>query len=91
MEERKNAGYIITDSIHIGNAEFVIGQKESTLAPFVTWKSRDGRNFFWGHYLNSRQAAERDLLERAGEELERQMLECQEQEQTKKDGKERER
>ena len=91
MEQRKIAGYIITDSIHIGNAEFVIGQKESTRAPYVTWKSRDGRNFFWGHYLNSRQAAERDLLERAGEELERRMSESREPGQPQKDRKERER
>ena len=67
---RKNAGYIITDSIHIGKAEFVIGEMPNAPAPFVTWECKDGDNYFWGHYLPNRQAAERDLLERAGEEFE---------------------
>ena len=29
MEQRANEGYIITDSIHVGNAEFVIGDHET--------------------------------------------------------------
>ena len=29
MEERINIGYRITDSIHIGETEFVIGEKPS--------------------------------------------------------------
>lgn len=69
MEIRKNAGYTITDSIRIGNAEFVIGYHPTAPAPYVTWECANGNHYFWGHYLSDRQAAERDLLERAGREL----------------------
>jgi len=67
---RKNAGYTITDSIHIGDAEFVIGVSDSAPAMYVTWECKGGGNYFWGHYMPERRAAEKDLLERAGRELE---------------------
>ena len=66
---RTNAGYTITDSIFIGKAEFVIGHNPSFSTPYVTWECKDGDNYFWGHYLTERKAAERDLLERAQTEL----------------------
>ena len=66
---RTNAGYTITDSIFIGNAEFVIGYNPSYSAPYVTWECKDGNNYFWGHYLSKRRAAEKDLLDRAQTEL----------------------
>ena len=68
MHTRTNAGYIITDSVHIGKAEFVIGEHPGAPAPYVTWECKDGNNYFWGHYLTSREAAERDFLKRAGME-----------------------
>ena len=64
MSERKNIGYVITDSVHIGETEFVIGAHEKDPNRFVTWACKDGNNYFWGHYLNSRDAAERDLVDR---------------------------
>ena len=70
MESRTNAGFIITDSIHIGNSEFVIGIHTSAPRSYVTWQCRNGNDYFWGHYFEDRQSAERDLLERAGQELE---------------------
>lgn len=70
MERRTNAGFIITDSIHIGNSEFVIGIHTSAPRSYVTWQCRNGNDYFWGHYFEDRQSAERDLLERAGQELE---------------------
>lgn len=66
---RSNAGYTITDSVFIGKAEFVIGHNPSFSTPYVTWECKDGDNYFWGHYLTERKAAERDLLERAQTEL----------------------
>ena len=54
MNVRINQGYVITDSIHIGKAEFVIGEMSNTPAPFVTWECKDGNNYFWGHYLTTR-------------------------------------
>ena len=70
MDVRMNAGYIITDSIHIGETEFVIGMSVSAPAQFVTWECKDGNNYYWGHYLYERMAAEHDLLDRASKELE---------------------
>lgn len=68
MEQRINAGYTITDSIHVGNTEFVIGENPAYPAPYVTWEYTPSGGYFWGHYLPDRLTAIRDLLERAGEE-----------------------
>ena len=89
MEQRINAGYTITDSIHIGNAEFVIGEHPGAPAPYVTWECKDGSNYFWGHYSTSRQAAEHDLLERAT--LERKALDRRQAQAEKPKSKECER
>lgn len=87
MSERINAGYIITDSIFIGDSEFVIGANGTSLGTmYVTWQCKDGDNYFWGHYLSDRKAAEKDLLDRAGNELRLQMQKDQ-----KPKNKERER
>lgn len=72
MEERKNAGYTIVQSLMIGNTEFVIGHHPAAPAPYVTWECKDGNNFYWGHYMKERHEADRDLLERAKLELDRQ-------------------
>ena len=69
MTMRTNAGYTITQSIHIGSAEFVLGESSTDPAQFVTWACKDGDNYFWGHYMTDKLAALRDLLDRAGEEL----------------------
>lgn len=77
--QRENEGYVITDSMHIGSAEFVIGQMDTRFGTmYVTWQCKDRDNYFWGHYLNSRQAAEQDLLTRAQHELEYQTAKLQE-------------
>ena len=89
MDERINAGYTITDSLHIGKAEFVIGENPVAPAPYVTWECKDGNNYFWGHYLTDRMAAEQDLLERAGQELKRNMYRREQQDKHK--NKERDR
>ena len=54
MGERKNAGYTIVESIHIGNTEFVIGHKPGAPSPYVTWECANGDNYFWGHYMDER-------------------------------------
>ena len=69
MPERKNAGYTITDSIHIGKAEFVIGEHPNAPAPYVTWECSGGDNYFWGHYYPDRRSAEQNLISRAQAEL----------------------
>jgi len=71
MEKEINAGYVITDRLAVGNAEFVIGHNEKTSTQFVTWKCRkDEKDYFWGHYLGDRLAAVEDLCKRALEEVE---------------------
>ena len=72
MEERKNAGYTILQSLMTGNTEFVIGHHPTAPSPYVTWECNNGDNYFWGHYFKERHDADRDLLARANLELDRQ-------------------
>lgn len=69
MSVRINAGYIITDSIHVGDAEFVLGVNATVGAMFVTWECKDGNNYFWGHYTDDQFKAQKDLCERAMQEV----------------------
>ena len=69
MEQRVYQGYTITDSVHIGNAEFVIGEKETCAGTiYVTWRNR-GDEYISGHFFDHRHAAESDLLARTAWEL----------------------
>lgn len=70
MDVRMNQGYIITDSIHIGETEFVLGVSHNAPSMFVTWTCKNGDNYYWGHYYSDLLKAKKDLLERAGEQLE---------------------
>lgn len=65
---RVNAGYTITDTIHVGEVEFVLGEQANG-KQFVTWECKSGDNYDWGHYFDSLAAAKRDLLSRAHEAL----------------------
>ncbi len=70
MDVRINAGYTITDSLFIGESEFVIGKADTAYGTkFVTWECTNGDYYFWGHYMNDRRAAEQDLVQRATERL----------------------
>ena len=70
MNMRRNAGYIITDSIHVGEMEFVLGVHSTAANQFVTWACKGGNDYFWGHYHSDLLTATKDLLERATQELE---------------------
>lgn len=39
---RENQGFLITDSVQIGNAEFVAGESATVQDSFVTWECRKG-------------------------------------------------
>lgn len=70
MEKETNAGYTITDRLTVGNAEFVIGERQEAPAKFVTWKCKKGeKDYYWGHYCNDRLPALEDLCKRALEEV----------------------
>lgn len=70
MDARINEGYIITDSIHVGETEFVFGKLDSNIPMYVTWACKDGDNYYWGHYFADPLEAKKGLLGRAGDELE---------------------
>lgn len=92
MDQRINEGYVITDSIHVGETEFVFGKMDSKIPMYVTWACKGGDNYYWGHYFSDPMEAKRDLLARAGEELEHQMnREVRAEAAPKKQDKERER
>ena len=68
MEQRECAGYIITQSIRVKDAEFVLGE-HSKKDMYVTWRCKDGDNYFWGHYTSNRYEALKDLCQRAEKEI----------------------
>lgn len=70
MEQRTNIGYRITDTIHVGNAEFVLGVHEKDPNRFVTWECKNRNDYFWGHYFTRRDDAVKDLVDRANREIE---------------------
>ena len=47
MEWRKNEGYIITNSISIGDSEIVLGVHETRPNDFVTWECRNKNNYMY--------------------------------------------
>ena len=65
MDWRKNAGYIITNAITIGDSEIVLGVHETRPNMFVTWECTNKDNYHWGHYKTSLLSAQRDFCERA--------------------------
>ena len=65
MDWRKNAGYIITNAITIGDSEIVLGVHETRPNEFVTWECTNKDNYHWGHYKTSLLSAQRDFCERA--------------------------
>lgn len=67
---RVNAGFVITNSISVGNKEFVLGVNMKNARSFVTWECKAGTDFFWGHYTDSLLKATKDLCERAMGEIE---------------------
>ena len=73
MADRINPGYVINDSIQVGEMEFVFGEMDSNPSMYVTWACKGGDNYFWGHYFSDLLEAKKDLLGRANEELEYQM------------------
>ena len=69
MDYRENAGYIITDSCHVGDSEFVLGVHLTAPQQFVTWKSSNRTDYDWGHYFSDLFSAQKDLVARAQEEV----------------------
>ena len=71
-EESKNAGYTIIESFTVGEQGFALGHSDTAPAPYVTWQYRAAApdHFFWGHYMNSKEAAYADYRSRINGEIE---------------------
>lgn len=71
-EELKNAGYTIIESFTVGEQGFALGHSDTAPAPYVTWQYRAAApdHFFWGHYMNSKEAAYADYRNRINSEIE---------------------
>ena len=71
-EELKNAGYTIIESFTVGEQGFALGHSDTAPAPYVTWQYRAAApdHFFWGHYMNSKEAAYADYRSRINGEIE---------------------
>lgn len=69
QDKRINAGYEIIKSFTVGNTEFVLGENIYDRARYVTWECSGENNYYWGHYFTDKDAANRDLFERAEAEV----------------------
>ena len=65
MEAKQFEGYIITDEIRIGSVSYAIGEKDDRIKSYVTVESKPDSDDKQPHYLQSRIAAEVDLIKRA--------------------------
>lgn len=64
--ERTNVGYVITDSVHIGEYEYVLGVNKKEPDRFVTWLYFNNAYYF-GNYFNDLSNAQKDLSRRVHE------------------------
>lgn len=64
MDWRKNEGYIITNSMTIGESEIVLGVHEKMPNMFVTWECKDKTDYYWGHYSTNLLEAQKDFCKR---------------------------
>lgn len=62
---------IITDSIHIGNTEFVLGVSMTQPGQFFTWKCRDKTNYDDAQQFTILADAQKSVVQRAQEEITR--------------------
>ena len=71
-EEEINAGYEIIERFPVGEQGFALGHSDTAPAPYVTWQYRAAApdHFFWGHYMNSKEAAYEDYRNRINGEIE---------------------
>ena len=65
MKAKQFEGYIITDEIKIGSVRYAIGEKGDRVKSYVTVESKQDVDDKNPHYLQSRLAAEVDLIKRA--------------------------
>lgn len=66
-----NEGYRIRERFTVGECGFVLAERDTDVAGYVTWRYRadDPSNYFWGHYFNTKEAAYADYQERIEKEV----------------------
>ena len=69
MDERINRGYKIIESIFVGKTEFVLGENINGASQYVTWKCKNGDDYYWGNYISDYNSARLDLYRRVSEEI----------------------
>lgn len=71
MGIRTNAEYRIIEAIRIDTEnEVVLGQTETRFGTqYVTWKCKNGTDYYWGHYITDYDSARIDLFKRVLESL----------------------
>ena len=62
---------IITDSIHIGETEFVLGVSTTAPGQFITWKCRDAKHYEEPQRFSALADAQKSVVQRAQEEISR--------------------
>ena len=68
-----NADFEIIAKVQVGPVEYVLGEHGGKFPSFATWErtpANDGDgppNYYWGHYIESRDEAIRDFCDRASE------------------------
>ena len=80
MKQRTNAGYTIIATIQLPNQEYVLGEKqtESKEPKYVTWYCANGKDYYHGHYTDSKDQATYDLYERVRKEIDYRMQKLEE-------------
>ena len=66
-KQKKNAHYVIIQSIIIGEDEYVLGKHE-TEEKYVTWNYANGA-YYYGHYIDDYATAKIDLYTRCINEM----------------------
>lgn len=69
MDERINGGYKIIESIFVGKMEFVLGENPNGASQYVTWRCKNGDDYFWGNYMDDFYSAKLDLYRRVSDEI----------------------
>lgn len=68
INERKNKGYLIAESVQVSNTEYVLGINPNAPEPFVTWSCMGKEDYNYGHYFVNEESARRDLVKRVNSE-----------------------
>lgn len=63
-EKRSCIGYETIESRTIGSTEFVIGHNPKAPNPYVCWHCKDNKDYYWGYYTNTLDAAKEKMIER---------------------------